>query len=220
MARKRMKGLLQGCLAAVSILVSLPAMAADDEPKFMRTNIQYIAAVAEPDAKSGTGAQEWAIWRQDPGPRGVPLKHFDKLMADNGVSPAGWTFDANDWWVDEYGQLMENPSFPLPPGRYIVTGGREKAAILTIHAPDETGDSRWDLSDDATIYDVTHLKCRAARYAPISDDSGCSPNNVPQNVFTLGPDDVMPTAQGCSKRDYPVLIVVAIGIEDGSPLLQ
>ena len=34
--------------------------------------------------------------------------------------------------------------------------------MLTIHA-----DARWEL-ERGTLYDVTHLPCRAARYAPIT----------------------------------------------------
>ena len=44
-------------------------------------------------------------------------------------------------------------------GKYLVTGGREVTTTLTVHA-----DGRWELADGATLYDVTHLPCRAARY--------------------------------------------------------
>ena len=38
---------------------------------FRRVPTQYIAALAPPEATSGTGAETWGIWRQDPGPIGV-----------------------------------------------------------------------------------------------------------------------------------------------------
>ena len=72
-----------------------------------------------------TGASSWGIWRVDPGPRGVRLNNWNMLKNNNGVAPARWKFDANDWWLEEHGLIMEKPDFPLPSGRYVVTGGRE-----------------------------------------------------------------------------------------------
>ncbi len=47
--------------------------------KFKRIPLQYIAALGEDDATSGTGAELWGLWRVDPGPRGVPLDKYGRL---------------------------------------------------------------------------------------------------------------------------------------------
>ena len=39
-----------------------------------------------------------------------------------GKAPAGWSWDKNDWWLEEHGLIMEKPDFPVPAGRYVVTG--------------------------------------------------------------------------------------------------
>ena len=72
---------------------------------------------------------------------------------------------------------MEKPDFPLPAGKYVVTGerdenvmkdgeqndefpgGRETTTLLTVGA-----EGQWSLADGATLHDVTHLPCRSARY--------------------------------------------------------
>ena len=206
-------------LAICSILLSmifLPSNAsAGDQTKFQRVGkIQYIAALADPDAKQGDGAETWGIWKQDPGPRGVWLSLYSTMMATGGYAPALWKFDTEDWWLDENGLLMEKPEFPLAPGKYLVTGGREVNSVLTIHEPDENGNQRWELSKDATIYDVTHLACRSARYRPATETAPCSPSNVNRDVFKIGPDDPMPAVTGCRKLDYTVLIVIGTELEE------
>merc|ERR1712241_359426 len=70
------------------------------------------------------------------------------VKAMGGFTPAGWTFDAGDWWMEENGLLMESPDFPLPEGQYLVTGGRETQAVLKV-----SGDS-WSLSHEAKLSDV------------------------------------------------------------------
>ena len=52
-------------------------------------------------ASSGTGASQWGIWRVDPGPRGVPLSKFPSLKQAGGVAPHRWTFDRQEWWLEE-----------------------------------------------------------------------------------------------------------------------
>ncbi len=198
-------------LAALALVIATPMISASDEqPVFRRVPPQYIAALGDPGASSGTGAQTWGLWRKDPGPRGVWLKHFDNLIAAGGVAPALWKFDPSDWWLDENGLIMEQPEFPLPPGRYIVTGGREAVAMLTIFPPDASGDSRWTLNRDASIYDVTHLGCRSGRYTPAGDAASCSPAQAPRDAFKVAPGAPMPPVAGCHKQDYSVLIVVAV----------
>ena len=92
--------------------------------------MQFIAALGNPESSSGTGASEWGIWRVDPGPRGVHLEDYELIKAMDGFTPSGWILDQNDWWLEENGLIMEKPDFPIPEGRYIVTGGREKQSIL------------------------------------------------------------------------------------------
>jgi hypothetical protein len=51
---------------------------------------------------------------------------------------------------------------------------------LTIHA-----DERWELADGATLYDVTHLPCRAARYTRPPPEANPHPNPNPEPNLTL-----------------------------------
>ena len=101
-------------LVAMCVTATAPAAFAQDSetPRFKRISMQYIAALGQPEASEGNDAQRWGLWREDPGPRGVWLQHFDQLQADSGVAPADWTFDANDWWLEENGMIMEQPEFP------------------------------------------------------------------------------------------------------------
>ena len=176
--------------------------------KFRRISPQFIAALGDPGAGSGTGAQAWGLWPVDPGPRGVRLGAFERLKQAGGVAPAGWKLDGPDHWIEEHGLVMEPPVFPVPPGKYLVTGDREAEAALTIHPPDRDGGSRWEL-EGATLYDVTHLPCRAARYAPTGDGSSF-PANVPQTAFPVTPGGPMPPVEGCEKQDYAVLVVIGV----------
>ncbi len=156
--------LLGRLLLAIGLL-TLPAQS-EAETVFKPIPTQYIAALGDPGATSGIGADAWGLWRVDPGPRGVRLTGYETLKADGGVAPAQWKFDGSDWWLEEHGLIMEPPEFPIPPGKYVVTGGRETTAVLTVHAKDNDGVQRWELDQGATLYDVTHLRCRSARYTP------------------------------------------------------
>ncbi len=178
--------------------------------KFKRIPTQFIAALGDPDATSGSGAQSWGLWRLDPGPRGVWLKNYEQLKAAGGVAPAQWKFDGTDWWLEENGLIMEAPDFPIASGRYIVTGNREKVAMLTIHPEDENGDRRWELDNGASLYDVTHLGCRSARYTPVTSDGSCSPAKAPRSAFRVSPGAPMPPVEGCNKQDYAVLFVIGV----------
>jgi hypothetical protein len=128
------------------------------------------------------------------------------------VAPAQWKFDAADWWLEEHGLIMEKPSFPLPPGQYLVTGDRTVTSVLTIHPKDKDGNERWDLADGATLYDVTHLACRSARYTPENGKGSCSPSSVQTTGFPVKPGAAMPAVNGCHKQDYTVLIVVGLPV--------
>jgi hypothetical protein len=158
-----------------------------DLSKFRRIEPQYIAALGDPGATSGSGAQSWGLWSQDPGPRGCKLDRYDQLKAA-GVAPSQWKFDATDWWLEEHGLIMEKPTFPLPPD----------------------GNQRWELAEGATLYDVTHLGCRSARYTPATANHSCSPADVRTTGFPVNPGAAMPVVNGCRKQDYAVLIVVGL----------
>mmetsp|Transcript_32323 Transcript_32323/g.53476 ORF Transcript_32323/g.53476 Transcript_32323/m.53476 type:complete len:212 (-) Transcript_32323:95-730(-) len=199
---------LRALAAAVVIAIWHPMMTNAAELQFKQLpNIQFIAASVDPNgpgakATSGSGAQDWGIWRVDPGPRGVRLVNYKQLEQAGGVAPAGWKFNRSDWWLEEHGLIMEAPDFPIPAGRYLVTGGRETTAVLTI-----SKDNTWELSNGARLYDVTHLPCRSARYTPNGDGSPATAN--PGN-FPVKPGASMPTVEGTNKHDYSVIFVTAI----------
>src|SRR6202049_1874816 len=131
-----------------------------DLSKFRRIEPQYIAALGDPGATSGNGAQSWGFWNQDPGPRACKLDHYDQLKAAGGVAPSQWKFDPADWWLEEPGLKMAKATLPRPPGKYLVTGDRKVTTVLTIQPKDKDGNQRWELADGATLYDVTHVVCR------------------------------------------------------------
>jgi hypothetical protein len=176
---------------------------------FQRTPTQFIAALGDPDSSGGSGAENWGLWRLDPGPRGVFLRDFERsLAARNNVAPAGWKYNPNDWWVEEHGLIMEAPDFPVPAGRYLVTGGRQVTTVLEID-----GGGNWRL-DEGKLFDVTHLPCRSARYRPIPGVNGGSPSSARLSDFPVSPGAEMPPVPGCNKQDYAVLFL--IGIDNGT----
>ena len=173
--------------------------------KYVRVPTQFIAALGDPKARQGSGASQWGLWRVDPGPRGVHITDWSLLKATGGLAPSGWKFDWTNWWLEEHGLIMEAPEFPLPAGKYVVTGGRETQAILTISQNGED----WELSDGASLHDVTHLPCRSARYQPGPESPG-SPDNAREEDFPVTPGGEMPVVKGCSKQDYWVVFVVGV----------
>ena len=78
---------------------------------------------------------------------------------------------------------------------------------------DESGN--WKL-DDGTLYDVTHLPCRAARYKPAPSSSSAagvaiatgSPAAARLTDFPVAPGATMPSIPGTSKQDYAVLFII------------
>jgi hypothetical protein len=191
-----------GLLVASAVASSQFYQAAAYEPAgFRRIPTQFIAALGDPTASTGLGADEWGLWRLDPGPRGVWLRDYASLEKSGGVAPAGWRFDRNNWWVEEHGLIMEAPEFPLPAARYLVTGARSITTVLTVAA-----NGQWSL-DEGCLYDVTHLPCRSARYKPTPDANG-SPLNARLTDFPVKPGSVMPVVSGTEKTDYAVLFLV------------
>ena len=212
-----------GFLATVADSKRISAATADDsKPKFKRLSpIQFIAAVGDPQATSGTGAEKWGLWREDPGPRGVFLKNYEKQLASNGgKAPAGWTMDPSNFYVEEHGLIMEVPApLPLqkferdgdkmkvvaPEKRYVVTGDRDVTSVLTVR-----NDGSWNLSK-GTLYDVTHLPCRTGVYTPASGGS-CKPLASMQSAFPVKPGALMPKFEGCNTADWAVLFVVGVEV--------
>jgi len=212
---------VSGLRASLLAMLALPLAACGSDPgdadgdtmNFQRIPVQFIAALGEPGARSGNNAQAWGIWTVDPGPRGVRLGSYPQLVEAAGVAPAGWRFDPADWWLEENGLIMESPDFPLASGRYLVTGDRDVTTVLTVYHADADGNRRWELAEGATLYDVTHLGCRSARYTPlpgVAVGPACSPTNAPRDAFRVEPGAAMPPVDGCSKQDYAVLFVIGV----------
>lgn len=198
-------------LYALGMAMTLtPAQA---EQTFVPGKTQYIAALGDKSANSGNDAQTWGFWSVDPGPRGVWITNYPSLIENSGKAPDGWQFDNASWWLEEHGLLMESPSFPLPAGAYVVTGGREATAVLTVTAPGADGKQGWSLSDGVSLNDITHFACRAAVYTPKTQGQSCSPEKTPTEVFPMTPDISMPNVEGCAKQDYQVLIVTGMMVD-------
>lgn len=200
-------------LLAMTAVPFFAPSAVQSEARLVPGDTQYIAALGDPGARSGTGAETWGLWALDPGPRGVWSADYDALIANAGIAPSGWQFDNAAWWLEEHGLIMEAPSFPLPPGQYVVTGAREVTSVLTVEPADASGKQAWSLADGATIYDVTHLRCRAALYTAQDSGQACTPDHTPTDVFPMSPGIAMPAVAGCTKQDYQVLIVLGMMVD-------
>ncbi|MDH4154743.1 MAG: hypothetical protein OEV01_13230 [Nitrospira sp.] len=220
MCMRNAQGLMsRACVAAALLMATFLSAEAvyasgEGQTKFKRIPTQYIAALGDPGATNGSGAQLWGLWPVDPGPRGVKLNRYQSLKEASGIAPARWKFDETDWWLEEHGLIMEQPTIPLPSGKYVVTGARKMTAVLTVHPADSHGDRRWELDHGATLYDVTHLACRSARYTPATTGGSCSPASAKQSAFPVAPGGAMPPVEGCTKQDYAVLIVIGMGTEN------
>jgi hypothetical protein len=195
-------------LGGLGVLIA-PSKAFADT-KYTPIETQFLAALGDPLARSGDNAQMWGLWTKDPGPRGVRLKNYDALVANGGVAPAEWKLDQGDWWLEEHGLIMEQPAFGIEPGKYVVTGDRSVMTTLTIHPKGTDGKQHWELADGAVLYDVTHLRCRSARYTPAKSGGSCTPANAVQDNFPVDPGAAMPPVGGCNKQDYSVLFIVGV----------
>src|SRR5438046_10067465 len=79
------------------LTASLHYASGEDLSKYKRIEPQFIAALGDPGATSGNGAQSWGFWNQDPGPRACKLDHYPQLKA-NGVAPGTGQSAAADGW--------------------------------------------------------------------------------------------------------------------------
>jgi hypothetical protein len=140
----------------------------------------------------------------------VRLSQFDRLKANGNVAPAGWTYAPKQWWLEEHGLIMEEPQPFVPAGRYMVTGDRVVQTVLTISEKDAKGVQSWELANGASLYDVTHLRCRAARYTTSAGSAACTPGMVDPARFPVPPGDKMPLVSGCDAQDYAVLFIVGV----------
>ena len=96
-------GLLAACGVAAWELYKLDVYTPSGFTRLPTT--QFLAALGDPAARQGTGANQWGLWRQDPGPRGVWLRDYQSVLGGNdGVAPRGWKFDKNDFWIEEHGE--------------------------------------------------------------------------------------------------------------------
>ena len=73
------RALLAMGLLMVAALGRSADAASGGQTKFKRSPTQFIAALGDPGATSGSGAESWGLWRLDPGPRGVWLKNYEHL---------------------------------------------------------------------------------------------------------------------------------------------
>ncbi len=197
-------------LALLLLAIAAPASAA---PKIKRIETQYIAALGDPSATRGDNAQDWGIWVLDPGPRGVRLKNSSEFLA-KGQAPAGWSLNREDWWLEEFGRIMEAPQFPISPGQYVVSNGTTMVGMLTVSPKDASGRMAWELAHGATLISVTHLGCRAGRYRPETAGAVCTPGDAAPEQFPVAPGAAMPEVPNCSKQDYHVLLVIGVVEEE------
>ena len=207
---------LAAALAFVANLSAfIPAIAAPSTaaPKVKWIETQYIAALGDPSATRGNNAETWGIWVLDPGPRGVRLAESAQFLA-KGEAPAGWQFNRSDWWLEEYGRIMEAPEFPIAPGTYVVSNGTFMMGLLKVSPKDAAGRMAWELAHGATLISVTHLGCRAGRYQPETAGAVCTPGNAATEHFPVKPGAAMPAVKHCAKQDYHVLLVIGV-VEQG-----
>ena len=68
-------------LSVGSLLLAAGHASGADLSRFKRIEPQFIAALGDPAATSGNGAQAWGFWNQDPGPRACKLDHYRRSDA-------------------------------------------------------------------------------------------------------------------------------------------
>jgi hypothetical protein len=124
LGRNRRNLIINGAAAALSVVTAVAATNLYTQTVYTPAGFQrfsstkFIAATGDPAASQGVIGnapdEQWGVWNQDPGPRGVFLRDYKALLLDNKqstsdsdghdiVAPAGWKFDKNDWWLEEHG---------------------------------------------------------------------------------------------------------------------
>ena len=140
-----------------------------DLSKFKRIEPQFIAALGDPGATSGKGAQSWGFWNQDPGPRACKLDHYHQLKAVSavllGVATDGNSTLRTGGWRN-MALIMEKPTFPLAPGKYLVTGDREVTTVLDNSAQGQGRQSAVGTRRRRNPQQMSPIRrgCRSARY--------------------------------------------------------
>ncbi len=61
--------LAMSLLIVLSFLAETAHAETEGQMKFTRVQTQFIAALSDPAATSGIGAEAWGLWPVDPGPR-------------------------------------------------------------------------------------------------------------------------------------------------------
>jgi len=180
---------------------------------------QFIATQGDPSASSGTlSGTQWGLWTMENGADGVALVNYTSQVSDNGnVAPGGWKSDPDDWWLDQKGLIMEAPKFPMPAGKYVVSGDRTVTTVLTIGEPSADGVQSWSL-EKGTLNDVTHLPSRASRYDPVSAEAQgtCLPSAAHESDFPVSSESggKFPEVEGCIHEEYAVSIIIGLEKED------
>lgn len=132
------------------------------------------------------------------------LRDYERIMATESAERPSW-LDSKDFFLDENAIIMPQPEFPMPPGKYLVTGARSTTTGLTIDA-----EGNWKL-DEGKLFDVTHLPCRAARYRTTTtaeDSKAGSPMTVRKGDFPVMPGGIMPDVLGTNKEIYSVVFII------------
>ena len=80
-------------LTSILLVMASPVGAGENASKtlkFQAISPHFIAALGDPNAPTGTGAETWGYWDHDPGPRGIWLRLFPIVRAAGGFAPSGW----------------------------------------------------------------------------------------------------------------------------------
>ena len=98
-------------LSSFDLSPSQTRAAGGGQTKFQGIPTQFIAALGDPGATSGSGAQSWGLWPLDPGPRGVELTSYQQLK-DAEIKERGHSEFPGAW--QSGAALAPHPSPLLP----------------------------------------------------------------------------------------------------------
>jgi len=122
--------------------------------RFQAVQTQFIAALGNPGASAGSGADQWGIWRLDPGPRGVRLEQYSALERAGGVAPlGGWQFDPNDWLA----RTPRTNTGDMPPNTLY------DRFFASLYQPPTSMDFRW-LEEHGLIMEKPDIPLPVGRY--------------------------------------------------------